>query len=148
MSTRLRRFDFNHWIITRASSADLRVGVLLMALISLSLAARPLHAASALFITGSLSISTLTQASANSEEEAEVPPEQVEKYIAVYRAMQHDRTLPIEQAASQQGMTLEAFRQLENRVQRDDGAMEHVRDALKESAEGPAPSATPTERKQ
>jgi hypothetical protein len=105
----------------------------------LPIAARPLHAASAASVL--FPISTLTQESANSEDDDEAPPEQVEKYIAVYRAMQHDRSLTIEQAASQRGMTLEAFRQLENRVQRDDAAMEHVRDALKESAATPSSSA-------
>jgi len=114
-------------------------GFLLATLLTLPVAVRPLHAASTLF-----PISTLTQESANSDDDEEVPPEQVEKYIAVYRAMQLDRSLTVERAALQQGMTLEAFRQLENRVQRDDTAMEHVRDALKESAGGPASSVTPS----
>jgi hypothetical protein len=89
------------------------------------------------------SISTLTQESANSEDEDEVPADEVDKYVAVYLATQNDRSLTIEQAAARQGMTIEAFRQLENRVQRDDVAMEHVRDALKKAAAG-ASSPTPS----
>lgn len=77
-------------------------------------------------------------------DEDEVPPEDVEKYVAVYQAMQHDHTLTAEQAASRNGMTLDAFRQLENRVQRDDAAMEHVRDELKSSAAGASPGSSPS----
>jgi hypothetical protein len=137
MSLRLQRFDSNHWMSSTTGSLRWTVGSLLAAFFTLPIAARSLSAASALF-----PISTLTQESANSEDDHEVAPEQVEKYIAVYRAMQHDRSLTVERAAAEQGMTLEAFRQLENRVQRDDTAMEHVRDALKESAAGPTASAT------
>jgi hypothetical protein len=139
MSMRLQCFDSSPCIITTAASLRSIAGFLLAALLTLPVAARPLLGAFALF-----PISTLTQESANSENDQEVPSELVEKYIAVYRAMQLDRSLTVERAASQQGMTLEAFRQLENRVQRDDTAMEHVRDTLKESAGRPTSSATPT----
>lgn len=63
-----------------------------------------------------------------------VPADQVAKYIAVYKAMQRNRGLTVEKAAAQQGMTVEQFRDLENRVQRDDAAMQHVRDELQASA--------------
>jgi hypothetical protein len=86
---------------------------------------------------------TLAQDSGNSEDD-EVPPKDVEKYVAIYQAMQHDHTLTAEQAASRNGMTLEAFRQLENRVQRDDAAMEHVRDELKAAAAHASPAASPS----
>jgi hypothetical protein len=88
-------------------------------------------------------IGSLAQVSASSDDD-EVPPADVEKYIAVYQAMQRDHTLTAEQAASRNGMTLEAFRQLEDRVQRDDAAMEHVRDELKAYAAGASPGASPT----
>jgi hypothetical protein len=96
----------------------------------------PLGAPSAAF-------GTLAQDSGNSEDD-EVPPKDVEKYVAIYQAMQHDHTLTAEQAASRNGMTLEAFRQLENRVQRDDAAMEHVRDELKAAAVHASPAASPS----
>lgn len=74
-------------------------------------------------------------------EEAELPPDQVEKYINVYRAMQRDHSLSIEQAASRQGLTLEAFRGIESKVERDDLVREHVRQALANpSADSPTPS--------
>jgi len=63
-------------------------------------------------------------------DDAEPPPDQVEKYINVYRAMQRDHSLNIEQAASRQGLTLQAFREIESKVERDDLVREHVRQAL------------------
>lgn len=74
----------------------------------------------------------------NGTDEGEVPPEQVDKYVAVYRAMNRDRGLSVEQAAAAQGMTLQGFRELENRVQRDDSALQHVRDELQAAAKGKA----------
>jgi len=74
-------------------------------------------------------------------DESEVPPEQVEKYINVYRAMQRDHNLTVEQAAIRQGLSLEAFREIESKVERDDLIREHVRQALANpSAENPEPS--------
>jgi len=63
-------------------------------------------------------------------DDAEVPPDKVEKYINVYKAMQRDHGLSVEQAASAQGLTLEAFREIESKVERDDLVREHVRQAL------------------
>jgi hypothetical protein len=77
-------------------------------------------------------------------EDAEVSSTQVEKYIAVYKAMQRNRNLTVEKAAARQGMTVEQFRTLENRIQRDDAAMQHVRDELQASAaRAPTSSKTP-----
>jgi len=67
-------------------------------------------------------------------DDAEVPTDQVEKYVAVYKAMQRNRNLTIEKAAAAQGMTVRQFRELENRVQRDDAALQHARDELQASA--------------
>jgi hypothetical protein len=75
-------------------------------------------------------------------DETEVPPAQIEKYIEVYKATQRDHSLTVEQAAAQQGLTLEAFRQLENKIEQDDSAREHVRDALQAAATA-SPSPTP-----
>src|SRR6516162_7888177 len=61
-------------------------------------------------------------------DDVEVSPGDVEKYVAVYQAMQRDRSLTIEQAVTQQGLTLQAFRTLESRVERDDAALQRARD--------------------
>ena len=73
----------------------------------------------------------------------EVAPVQIENYVAVYAAMQRDRGLTVEQAAMQRGMSLQAFRQLENRIERNDAAREQARKQLQQAASesaSPAPS--------
>lgn len=72
-------------------------------------------------------------------DEGEVSPDQVDKYVAVYKAMHRDRSLTAEQAAAAQGMTLRDFRELENRIQRDDSALQHARDELQAAAQTPSP---------
>jgi hypothetical protein len=80
-----------------------------------------------------------------SADDIDVPPAQVEKYVAVYRSMQRDKTLTADQAAAKQGMTLQEFRNLENRVQRDDSALQHARDELQSAAKAsPSFSGRPT----
>ena len=64
----------------------------------------------------------------------EVPTAQLEKYVSVYKAMQRNRSLTVEQAAASQGLTLQEFRELENRVQRDDAALQQARDELQAAA--------------
>ena len=78
----------------------------------------------------------------NASDENEVPSAEINKYIEVYKATQRDHSLTVEQAAAQQGLTLEAFRQLENKIEQDDSAREHVRDALQAAATA-SPSPTP-----
>jgi hypothetical protein len=73
-------------------------------------------------------------AQGDENEESEVTPGDIEKYVTVYKAMQRDRTLTVEQAATQQGMTLQSFRDLESRVQRDDAALQQARDELQAAA--------------
>jgi hypothetical protein len=76
---------------------------------------------------------TFVQDDSNTDE-PEVSPAEVEQYVAVYKAMQHDRSLTAEQAAGHQGLSLEAFRELESRVERDGAAMQRARDELQASA--------------
>lgn len=83
------------------------------------------------------------------EDESEVAPEQVEKYIAVYKAMQRNHGLKVEQAAASQGLSLDAFRDIERRIERDDMIRERVRQALRgggadATAGTPAASASPS----
>ena len=67
-------------------------------------------------------------------DDTDVPPQDVDKYIKVYQAMQHDRNLTVEQATAQQGLSVSQFRGLEDRIERNDALREHVRDALKPKA--------------
>jgi hypothetical protein len=76
--------------------------------------------------------------------ENSVPTDQVEKYVSVYKAMQHNRTMTIDQAAAAQGLTLEQFRDLENRVERDDAASQQARDELQDAAQQATPAADKT----
>lgn len=76
---------------------------------------------------------TLAQDDGDSDE-SDIAPSDLEKYVAIYRDMQKDRSLTVEQAAAKEGLSLTAFRGLEQKVERDDAAREHVRDELQESA--------------
>jgi hypothetical protein len=73
-------------------------------------------------------------------------PEQIEKYVAVYRAMQRNHNLTIEQAAGGQGLTVAAFRELEQRIESDELARDDARRALAASAPSEAATTTPTEK--
>ena len=66
--------------------------------------------------------------------EHEVSTDEVNKYVSVYKAMQRNRSLTVDQAAAAQGLTLEQFRQLENRVEHDDTALQQARDELQAAA--------------
>ncbi|HVN89239.1 MAG TPA: hypothetical protein VMT61_05460 [Candidatus Binataceae bacterium] len=79
----------------------------------------------------------------NDTDESEVSPAQVEKYVAVYKAMQRDRSLTVEAASAENGMTVEAFRALESRVERDEAAMARARQLLQASAAQPQSTKTP-----
>jgi len=65
----------------------------------------------------------------------EVSTDEVEKYVAVYKAMQRNRSLTVDQAAAAQGLTTKQFRELEDRVQRDDVALQQVRAELQAAAQ-------------
>jgi hypothetical protein len=68
---------------------------------------------------------------ASDEDDKDVPTSQVDKYISVYEAMQKDRNLTVDQAAPQQGLTVQQFRALENKIEADDTLRERVRKALR-----------------
>jgi hypothetical protein len=70
-------------------------------------------------------------------------PDQIEKYVAVYRAMQRNHTMTVEQAAAAQGLTVGAFRDLERRIESDDLTRERARNALAAPAQSVTPTATP-----
>jgi hypothetical protein len=72
-----------------------------------------------------------------------VPPAQIEKYVAVYRAMQRNHNLTIEKAAASQGLTVHDFRDLESRIESDDLARDDARNALAAPANDAAQQQTP-----
>jgi len=79
---------------------------------------------------------TLAQDDDSIPDEDAVPTDQVDKYIAVYSSMQKNHSLSVEQAASKQGLTVEEFRTLEDKIERNPIVHERVLDALKASASG------------
>ena len=82
----------------------------------------------------SASESRTLQTTADDDDDKDVPPGQVDKYVSVYRSMQKDHGLTVEQAASKQGMTVTQFRSLEGKIERDDTLRERVRTALRKAA--------------
>jgi hypothetical protein len=80
--------------------------------------------------------SLLAQDDSGADEEDAIPTDQVDKYIAVYSAMQKNHGLSVEQASSQQGLTVDQFRTLEDRIERNPVVHQRVLDALKASATG------------
>jgi hypothetical protein len=76
------------------------------------------------------------------EEDKEVPPAEVDKYINVNVAMQKDHNLTVEQAASKQGMTVAQFRTIEGKIERDDTLRERVRTALRKATNPNATDST------
>ena len=85
------------------------------------------------------------QTEADEDDDKDVPPAQVDKYVSVYRSMQKDHGLTVEQAASKQGMTVTQFRSLEDKIERDDTLRERVRTALRKAAN---PNAKDTDQEQ
>lgn len=77
----------------------------------------------------------IAQADTESDDDKEVPPSQVDKYIDINVAMQKDHNLTVEQAAPKHGMTVEEFRTLEGKIERDDTLRERVRTALRKAAD-------------
>jgi len=77
----------------------------------------------------------LTQDDDQDNENNEVSPTQVEQYLKVYKAMQLDRKLTVDQATAAQHMTVEQFRDIEARIERDGVLRERVRRELLKTAE-------------
>jgi hypothetical protein len=75
--------------------------------------------------------------------DSDIAPSAVEKYVAIYRDMQQNRSLTVEQAAAKEGLSLAAFRDLEQKIEKDDGARQHVRDELQASAQTSGAQPTP-----
>jgi hypothetical protein len=78
--------------------------------------------------------SSPSDSDADEDDDNDVPTSQVDKYISVYESMQKDHNLTVDQAASKQGLTVEQFRNLENKIENDDTLRERVRKALRQAA--------------
>jgi hypothetical protein len=85
--------------------------------------------------------SPIAQDAPDDDDDKEVPPSQLEKYISAYKQMQKDHNLTADQAASKQGLTIAEFRSLEGRIERDDVLRERVRKALRNATPGSKESA-------
>src|SRR5512140_12102 len=68
------------------------------------------------------------------EEPSPVSEPEIQIYLNVYKAMQSDHGLTIEDALQPQKISLEEFRHIERRIQEQPRLVERVRDALTEHA--------------
>jgi len=111
---------------------------IISAVVAVSLAPMPVISRAALTPQSTFSsrYRMLAQDDESVPDEDAVPTDQVDKYIAVYSAMQKNHGLSIEQAASKQGLTVDEFRTLEDKIERNPIVHERVLDALKASASG------------
>lgn len=76
--------------------------------------------------------------------EPKVSDEELDLYIDVYRAMQADRSLQIADAVADRGVSVEAFRAIERKVQMQERLIKRVREALLEQAKENATSLAET----
>jgi hypothetical protein len=93
-----------------------------------------------------LSDNNLSQADDDTSSGKGASPDQIEKYVAVYRAMQRNHNLTIEQAAAAQGLTVAAFRELEQRIESDELARDDARRALAEPEPSEAATTAPARK--
>jgi hypothetical protein len=73
----------------------------------------------------------------------EVTPAELEVYIDVYTAMQADHGLTIDEKLAQKGVSLDEFRNIERRVQRQERLVRKVREALTAQAKARADQIAP-----
>ena len=75
------------------------------------------------------------------EDDTAIPGDQVDKYIAVYSAMQKDHSLSVDSAASKQGLTVAQFRALEDKIEQNPVIHQRVLDSLKANGDKNSASA-------
>ena len=78
-----------------------------------------------------------------SPNETPVSESELQTYIDVYGAMQADHDLDIQNVVAQYHLTLEEFRDIERRIQRQPALVDRVRQALLEKAKARASFVTP-----
>jgi hypothetical protein len=129
---------------TRALAEVLRTVAFLMCAAVLALVAPGVSSAAATPAAGQRTLradSGIRLAQFDSpDDQPDVAPGDVEKYVSVYRAMQADHNLTVQQAAARQGLTVQKFRTLEDSIERNDALRTRVRKELRAAAK---PSATP-----
>jgi hypothetical protein len=81
----------------------------------------------------------VVQADEDKQANEQVPSYEIKKYVAVYVAMQRNHNLTVEQAAAAQGLTVAAFRELEQRIEHDEVARDEARQALVKGAQQTTP---------
>lgn len=129
---KIRRPSPSRYLITAAA---IGLGAALIAAVASAQCAvhRSIAAASVSAAQAGLSPAPLVQDN-DDDADSEVPPDQVEKYVAVYTAMQHNRSLTVDAAAAKEGLTVAEFRNLEQKIERDDIARDRVRTELQAAA--------------
>jgi len=86
-------------------------------------------------LVGALLFGLRPQAQEPDENEADqVSPSELAMYIDVYTAMQADHDLTLETVLAQKGVSLDQFRIIERRIQKNDRLVRKVRDALQAQA--------------
>jgi hypothetical protein len=105
-------------------------------------------AAAVVFVTSSFidHLPPQAQESEDATEDTQVTEPDLALYIEVYEAMQADHGLTIQDALARAGnkMDLDQFRELERRIQRSEGLVTRVRQALLEQAKARAGTVEPT----
>jgi hypothetical protein len=76
-----------------------------------------------------------TGSAAKDRESDSVTESEFQIYLRVLEAMQVDRSLSIETAVDREHIPLDKFREIEQRVQRNDGLVDRARHVLRERAE-------------
>lgn len=86
-------------------------------------------------LVGALLFGLRPQAQEPDESEADqVSPSELATYIDVYTAMQADHDLTLDTILAQKGVSLDQFRVIERRIQKNDRLVRKVRDALQAQA--------------
>lgn len=85
-------------------------------------------------LVGAMLFGLRPQAQEPQEEVEDVSPTELALYIDVYTSMQADHDLTLDALLTQKGTSLEQFRNIERRVQRQERLVRKVRDALQAQA--------------
>jgi hypothetical protein len=126
-------------LMTAAAAFGIPLNAAAFTLSAPALTTSPAAASSRAFVR----LGSVLAQDSDSDNDNGVSSDQLEKYIAVYRDMQRDRGLTAESAAAKESLSISQFRELEQKIERDDVAREHVRSELQAAATA-SPSAAST----
>lgn len=119
---------------TRASAGILKTAALLTCAAGISAAVPAICSAAVLNARAARVQAPIQLAQFDSGDQPDVAPQDVQKYVNVYRAMQANHRLTVKEAAAKQGLTVEQFRSLEDRIMRNDALRAQVRKELRTAA--------------